>query len=146
MQIFCTLVCKQHIPSFCPGSWALVCGCQCGSRLKEEDRLRNDGSRCDSMDGQRSHQSRVSLAFMSSHLRPQSSSKSSFFNWSSFPQMNGMPYRRRPSQSGWTSTWKRWEISTYFYFDVLLLFYSMFNFFYHLLTNVGGTIFPGNFR
>ena len=54
------LVCKQHIPSFCPGSWALVCGCQCGSRLKEADRLRNDGSRCDSMDGQRSHQSRVS--------------------------------------------------------------------------------------
>ena len=37
---------------------------------------------------------------------------SSFFNWSSLPQMNGMPYRRRPSQSGWTSTWKRWDIVT----------------------------------
>ena len=42
---------------------------------------------------------------------------SSFFNWSSLPQMNGMPYRRRPSQSGWTSTWKRWEILKSVNFD-----------------------------
>ena len=70
------------------------------------------------MDGQRSHQSRVSLAFI---FLPSSSlffsSSSSSFNWSPFPQMNGMPYRRRPSQSGWTSTWKRWEILKSVNFD-----------------------------
>ena len=59
---------------------------------------------------------------------------SSFFNWSSLPQMNGMPYRRRPSQSGWTSTWKRWDILT-------CTFWSL-----YILKNIKTTVFYNDLR